>query len=360
MYKLDIAFKNSNSNIYIKQGIASSDKFILKNLKTYSNIFIISQQSVLDIISCSFVYKYPTIIIKEKEACKSLDTVEDAISQLIELGCDRNSLLIGIGGGTVTDLTGFIASIFMRGIDHVFIPTTLMAMVDASIGGKTAVNSSYARNAIGTFKQPKAIYIDAIFLKTLSKNNIIHGFAEIIKYGLIIDKNLYKFISLNFKDLIYLKNLDQIESIIYKCCKHKITFVEKDEFDKGSRMMLNFGHTIGHAIESLLNYDKISHGEAVYYGMIAATFISKKNGLISKEKFDEIYNFLNTIIKFPIDNIDSKKLYDYIQYDKKKINNHHHFIVLHDIGTAGIIRNISSKNIKDAINFILKHEYTSN
>ena len=360
MHQLNIILKNNEYPLFIKQGLMDSVDRMLQKNKNYSNIFILSQQSVINNIKCSFISKYPIIIVEENEASKSVYTVERAVNQLLKLGCNRDSLLIGLGGGTITDVTGFIASVFMRGIDHVFIPTTLLGMIDSSIGGKTGINSNYGRNVIGTFKQPEAIYIDPLFLKTLSKNNIISGFAEIIKYGLIADKNLYKIISSNFRSLIDLQDLNQIESIIYKCCEHKIDYVVQDEFDQGKRMVLNFGHTIGHALESFFNYQKISHGEAVYYGMIAAIFISKKHGFLKEDIFNQVYDFLFDIPKISLKDVNSDKVFDYLQYDKKKINNKNHFILLNDIGKASIVDNVISQDMKDAINFIVNYEYSCN
>ena len=360
MHTLEIPLKNNPYSIVIKQGLIETLDTVIQENKTYSKIFIITQQSIIDNTQCQILSKYPAIIVGEKELSKSVSTVESVINQLIDRGCNRDSLLIGLGGGTVTDLTGFVASIFMRGIDHIFIPTTLLGMVDASIGGKTGVNSNNARNVIGTFKQPKAVYIDPLFLKTLSSKDIIDGFAEIIKYGLIADSNLYTMISSNFSDLTDLKDLDQIESIIYKCCKHKINFVLDDEFDNDKRMILNFGHTIGHAIESYFNYEKVSHGEAVYHGMIAASFISMKQGLLKENQFNQIYNFIFNITEMDFQDIDCNQLYKYIKYDKKRIKNKNYFIVLNDIGKALIVDNVTEKDIKDAINFIIKYEYSCN
>jgi len=211
MYQLEVNLNNNSYPILIDQGI---DKMLnnLLDRSNYSNIFIITQQSILDNIKNNFLSNYPTIIVDENEASKSVTTAEFLVQELLKEGCDRESLLIGFGGGTITDLTGFVASIFMRGIDHVFIPTTLLGMVDASIGGKTGVNSNQARNVIGTFKHPKGIYIDPLFLNTLPKKDIIDGFAEVIKYGLIVDMELYNMVEYNFKELIQLKDLNQIKT----------------------------------------------------------------------------------------------------------------------------------------------------
>jgi len=360
MHQLEVPLKNNKYTILIKQELSNRFDSMLENIEHYSKIFIVTQQSIIDSVSCNALSKYPTIVIPEGEDSKSISAVESVVSQLMDLGCNRDSLLVGFGGGTVTDFTGFVASIFMRGIDHVFIPTTLLGMVDSSIGGKTGVNNNGARNVIGTFKQPKAIYIDPLFLKTLSKKDIISGFAEIIKYGLIADKKFYNTVKSNFIKLIRLENIDQIESIIYQCCKHKINFFIDDEFDYNKRMILNFGHTIGHAIESYYNYKNISHGEAVYYGMIASAFISHKHGLLIESDFNHIHDFIFNISKVGLNNLDSEKVYKYIKYDKKRMGNKNYFILLNDIGKADIVENVTSDDIKEAITFIANYEYSCN
>ena len=360
MLQLEVPLKDNTYTIFIQKGLNKMLNEMIKDNGDYSNIFIITQQSIIDSVENNFLSNYSTIIVEEKEASKSLSMVESVVQQLIKKRCDRDSLLIGFGGGTVTDLTGFVASVFMRGIDHIFVPTTLLGMVDSSIGGKTGVNSHNARNIIGTFKQPKAIYIDPILLNTLSSKNMINGFAEIIKYGLITDRKFYNMVESNFTQLVNLKDLNQIESIIYQCCQHKINFIVVDEFDQNKRMMLNFGHTIGHAIESYFKYKKISHGEAVYYGMMGAAFISKKHELLTEDNFNKIHNFILSIPKFELQNIDCNQVFESIKYDKKRMKNKNYFIVLNDIGKASIVDNVTPEDIKEAINFIANYEYSCN
>ena len=355
MYKLDVALKDNPYTVLINRGIVNDINNIIGNIEKYNKVFIITQQSILNFLKSQFLLslEYQTIIVAEKESSKTISSSEIIINQLIKLGCTRDSLLIGLGGGSVMDLTGFIASIFMRGIDHLFIPTTLLGMVDACIGGKTGVNTPSARNVIGTFKQPKAVCIDPLLLQTLSHKNIINGFAEVIKYSLICDIKLYKILLSDFDELIKLKDIGKIESIIHQCCMHKINFIIKDEYDRGQRMILNFGHTIGHAIESYYKYQEISHGEAIYYGMIAASYLSMKNGYLSKSDFNEINNFITQIPKPDLRNVNVDELLEYIKYDKKRIRNKNYFILLNNIGNAIITDDVKTKNIKESINFIL-------
>ena len=227
-------------------------------------------------------------------------------------------------------------------------------MVDASIGGKTAINTKQGKNLIGTFKHPYAIYIDSFFLLTLDLRQLINGFAEIIKYGLICDKDFFNYVKNNFEKLINLEDIETIDKVIEQCCRHKKTFILDDEYDYNERMKLNFGHTIGHAIETYFNYKNILHGEAVYYGMLASNYISYHLKYISKVEFMEITKFIKSIPKFQLENIDFEKLYYYIQFDKKQIGNKKNFILLNEIGDAIIEKNVSPSIIKESLQFILK------
>ena len=355
MHKINVSLNNNTYDILIAQGIEKSIENIISNLGSYNKVFIITQQSIINIYKFSklLLCGYDILIVNEGESAKKIKETEKTINQLINNGCTRDSLIIGFGGGSVTDLTGFIASVFMRGIDHIFIPTNLLGMVDASIGGKTGLNTDIGRNVIGTIKQPKAVFIDPLYLKTLSTNDIINGCAEIIKYGLICDYRLYKKIASEFYDIIQLKSIDVIESIIIKCCKHKKNFIIQDEFDTHERMKLNFGHTVGHAIESYYKYKDISHGEAVYYGMIAASYLSNKKGYLSSADFNDINDFITKIPKYNLENININQLLEYIKYDKKILRNKQQFILLNNIGDAFIADIITANDIKESIKFLL-------
>ena len=222
MKTIDVNLKNSSHTIFIGQNISNDLSGIIDTDK-YDDIFLLIQKSIADLYSNHTLLNsgVKKIIIGEFEDAKNLKNIDRIIDDLLEKKCSRNSLIIGCGGGVTTDITGFIASIFMRGIHHILIPTTLLGMVDASIGGKTGVNSNKGKNLIGTFKQPNAIIIDPVFLKTLNKGHIINGFAEIIKYGLVFDKKIYKWIKENFNNLIDLQDLSGLEKIIYNSCIYK-------------------------------------------------------------------------------------------------------------------------------------------
>ena len=354
MNQISVQTNQNSYNIYLSQNftILLQNNIISNN---YDKTFLLTQKSLYQLYKKNSIFNlnFHIVFIGENEDAKDFSTSNNIIDDLLENGCSRDSLIIGFGGGVVTDIAGFIASIFMRGIDHIFIPTTLLGMVDASIGGKTGINSKKGKNIIGTFKHPKAIYLSSDFLKTLSKKQMRSGFAEIIKYGLICDKLLYEKVVNNFTNLVLLKNLPLIEEIIISCCMHKKTIVEQDTYDRGQRLVLNFGHTVGHAIESYYNYKKIEHGEAVYYGMVAAAYISWRLKYIDENSFLEINNFIKNIPKIEIKNIQIDTLMKLVKSDKKFSGNKKHFIVLKNIGTASIEKKISNALIRESLTFII-------
>ena len=347
MYKI-------SSNNRIKEIKKKDLIFDIINLKKFKNIFVICDSIIQKKHSKHNIFKsnFHIINIDSPEISKNFKTVSDIIKQLSKNNATRDTLLIGLGGGAITDIVGFVASIYMRGIEHIFIPTTLLSMVDASIGGKTGINFQNIKNLVGTFKNPNAIYIDIDFLSTLKKDIIIDGFSEIIKYGLIFDKFFFNDIIKNFNYLINLKDKKKIEKIIMQSHKFKMQAVLEDQFDQNQRMVLNFGHTIGHALEA--NNKNMSHGQAIYAGMIIESFISYRLNLLSLENFLMIKNFLSPILTFSLNSIDSNKVLKFITFDKKQLNNAMHFVLLEDIGKTKIKKDIDDLAIIDAINEIDK------
>ena len=347
MYKI-------SSNNRIKEIKKKDLIFDIINLKKFKNIFVICDSIIQKKHSKHDIFKsnFHIINIDSPEISKNFKTVSDIIKQLSKNNATRDTLLIGLGGGAITDIVGFVASIYMRGIEHIFIPTTLLSMVDASIGGKTGINFQNIKNLVGTFKNPNAIYIDIDFLNSLKKDIIIDGFSEIIKYGLIFDKFFFNDIIKNFNYLINLKDKKKIEKIIMQSHQFKMQAVLEDQFDQNQRMVLNFGHTIGHALEA--NNKNMSHGQAIYAGMIIESFISYRLNLLSLENFLIIKNFLSPILTFSLNSIDSNKVLKFITFDKKQLNNAMHFVLLEDIGKTKIKKDIDDLAIIDAINEIDK------
>lgn len=232
-------------------------------------------------------FKIDSYYIPAGEKSKSLTEAEEIFTRLIDFGLDRKSLLIALGGGVVGDLAGFAAATFLRGIAFIQIPTSLLAQVDSSVGGKTGVNHRLGKNLIGAFYQPKAVFINLEMLKTLPKREISTGLAEIIKYGAIYDENLFAYLEENAEKILEL-DVPSLEKIISRSCEIKAEVVAQDEKESGLRRILNFGHTIGHAIEKETHYLRYNHGEAVAVGMIGACMIGAELGLCEKNLIDRL------------------------------------------------------------------------
>tara|TARA_X000001036_G_scaffold430488_1_gene463229 strand:- start:376 stop:1488 length:1113 start_codon:yes stop_codon:yes gene_type:complete len=271
------------------------------------------------------------------EKSKSLNTVNFYLNKLFEKNFNRSDLIIGMGGGITGDVASFAASIFKRGINFINIPTTLLAQVDSAIGGKTGVNSNYGKNLIGSFYQPKLVLTDTTFLNSLSKKEMICGYAEILKHSIIKDKNFFYWLKRKSK-YIFSKKSKELIYAIKKSCQIKIYFVNRDVNEKGLRMILNFGHTFAHAIEVKNNYSKkITHGEAVLSGMILAARLSLVKKICNKkiiEEIKDIYSCNNLIYTYKNYNNQNSvnKLIPYLKNDKKNNDDNINFILLKDIG----------------------------
>jgi 3-dehydroquinate synthase len=289
------------------------------------------------------------------EKIKSINYYSKICSKLLKLKIDRSSSIIAIGGGTIGDLTGFIASTILRGVKYILIPTTLLSQVDSSIGGKNGLNTTYGKNLIGTFFQPDKVVIDPSVLFTLPKREIRSGYAEILKHALIKDAKLYHWLDKYYTQVINLKK-EFIANAIIESIKIKAFFVNKDEKEKlinnKSRAMLNFGHTIGHTLEAIYKYNnKLLHGEAIAIGMALETKISLKKNLITKKEYDNLISHLKKV-KLPYfdKKITSNSFYDLMLADKKSSNNKINLISLKKIGRAYFERGLKKKEIKKLLN----------
>ncbi len=347
-------------NITITNNINLEFNLILdqnKNRKT----FIITDDNVFNSWAkeLSYVFdKFPVFIIKNGDANKNIRNLENIWDFLIENKADRNSLIINIGGGVITDIGGFAASTFKRGVNFINIPTSLLAQVDASIGGKTGINYKDLKNEIGVINQAEKVVVYPSFLKTLPKNHILSGFAEMIKHGFIYDKKhldeLFIYLEQGQSD----KNYEKLTKLIVDSIKIKNTFIKNDIKDQGLRKILNFGHTFGHAIESYYNKTEllnITHGEAVIQGVIFELFIShKKKGLKLKEFLFYVQKIIELYGKLTIDDKAIKEINELINHDKKNINEKILIILLENIGKATINNEITKNDIADAFNFYLQ------
>jgi 3-dehydroquinate synthase len=276
--------------------------------------------------------EWKTIVIKAGEPFKNQKTVDEIINRLIKLNADRQSFIIGVGGGVVTDISGFAASIYMRGIKFGFAPTSILGMVDASIGGKNGIDVGVYKNLAGVIRHPEFLLYDYSFLETLSGSEWVNGFAEIIKHACIKDVNMFRILEeKTLKD--FQRSKDEIGKLIERNVDIKYNVVAGDEFETGERKLLNFGHTIGHAIE---NTAKLPHGSAISIGMVAACIISEKINDFSKEGTEKVKQLLSKY-KLPIAfDFDKEKTWEILLHDKKKAGTDMNFVVLDKIGKASI------------------------
>jgi len=327
---------------------------IAAKIKTYHSVIVLcdshTKKFCYPICKDKFLKntRHHCIVIKTGEQNKNIITIISVIEKLLKFKSERNALLINLGGGVVTDIGGFVASIYKRGIAYINIPTTLMAMVDASIGDKTGVNHLALKNVIGSFYKAELIVIHEEFLKTLPTRHIHNGYIEMLKYGLILDKKYWnKLIKTSIHEI------RSWESLIQKAITIKLSIVAEDKHETDIRQLLNFGHTLGHALESysMVNDKKpLLHGEAICYGMMYAVYCSKQIAGMSQKEYIAVMSYLNCC-KIPYHLPDFKKLTKYLLHDKKNQNNCLQMILLRAIGKSIYKQPL---HIKDAQQYYLE------
>jgi 3-dehydroquinate synthase len=291
-----------------------------------------------------------TIILPDGEEYKDIIQVQHIYDELLKQKLDRSSGLIALGGGVIGDITGFAASTYMRGISYIQVPTTLLAQVDSSVGGKTGVNHRLGKNMIGTFWQPGLVWIDIGTLKSLPKRQLLAGLAEVIKYGVIYDRELFVFLELNRGKILNLDN-GAIMHIIKRSCEIKADIVSKDEREGGLRAVLNYGHTIGHAIETVTGYTRYLHGEGVAIGMYLEARLSQLLGLVDQDQVLRIKTLLESygLPSALPDDIDKNNVLLSMQLDKKTVAGKLKFILPETIGKARIEKKIPEKVVMETL-----------
>lgn len=319
---------------------------------------VLTQQAIFDLYSPVIDslnesgFKVASIIVPGDESAKNIRHAEDVWTKMVELGCDRSSILLAMGGGVVGDLGGFVASTYMRGIPFIQLPTTLLAMVDSAIGGKTAVNLPAGKNLVGAIYQPKAVLVDPGFLKTLPKRNVISSLAEAVKYGFIRDTSIYDSFVNNFDALVGMEDQALLSEIIAKSCHIKAQIVSNDQFESGERKLLNFGHTIGHAFETIQDYGGLYHGEAVLYGMKCASYISHKKGLLDAQQYKSAMNVLNQFELPTLGDVPPERVLEIVAHDKKNINGTLSFILVDGIGNGVINTEVTAEDIVESLSVV--------
>ncbi|MDI6801216.1 MAG: 3-dehydroquinate synthase [Thermodesulfovibrionales bacterium] len=355
--KVRVELQERSYEIIIGSGILANIGEKLLRFSFSPKIAVISNPTVFNLYGDAVIASLKNagfdclhILIPDGEEYKNYNQAYQILTELLKNRLDRNSCLIALGGGVIGDITGFVASIYMRGIHFVQVPTTLLAHVDSSVGGKTGVNHELGKNMIGTFYQPRLVWIDIDTLKTLPKRELLCGIAEIIKYGVIWDKDLFDFMESEKDDILGL-NKNALSFIIKRSCEIKAEVVSKDERESGLRAILNYGHTIGHAIETETAYRKFLHGEAVAVGMHFEAKIAELAGFIDNKQVIRIKTVIDSYglpSELPMD-LDSNKLVSHMQLDKKVVAGEMKFILPEGIGKVKIQKGINSEYIKKVL-----------
>ncbi len=338
MRTLNVNLEDRSYPIYIGSDVSLDNKLYSKHIKTKKTALITNEQIadlyLSEITQTLSIFDLKTLILPEGETEKNLETVGKAVEFLSDNGIDRDSSIIAFGGGVIGDITGFVASSYMRGIKFLQVPTTLLAQVDSSVGGKTGVNISTGKNLIGAFYQPSAVIADIRYLNTLEPNRFSEGLAEVIKYGLIRDEDFFAWLGSNTDRILALEP-EVMAHLIERCCQIKAEIVSEDEREGSVRAILNYGHTFGHAIESLTDYSVYTHGEAVSIGMVMAASMAERMGMLSQADKKDITNLLESVnlpTKKP--DLNNNDFLESMKRDKKVQDGEIRLILLERIGKA--------------------------
>ena len=340
--ELKVDLKDRSYPIIIEKGLINRVSEEIRKVYKGKKIFIITDDNVNKYYGGKISeelkkndFEVKLLALKPGEETKNFNTLPIVYNELLDFNLTRSDLIIALGGGVIGDLAGFVASTYLRGVDFVQIPTSLLAQVDSSVGGKVAVDLDRGKNLVGSFYHPKCVLIDPEVLNTLDNRFFIDGMAEVIKYGCIKDKQFFDYLEKMENNQQLINNM---EVVIHKCCDIKRQVVENDEKDKGERMLLNFGHTLGHAIEQYYNYTKYSHGEGVAIGMYEISKISEEKGLTKKGTSQRIKDILVKYnLPYELD-VNIEETLEAINLDKKKLGNDLNVIILKEIGNSEIYK----------------------
>jgi len=350
---LNVELGDRSYPIYIGSSLLEDKKIITRHIKT-KTICIVSNTTVSKLYLENLKnllddYQVLEAIIDDGEEFKNYDSLNHIYTKLLENQCNRDTTILALGGGVVGDIAGYAAASFLRGIPFIQIPTTLLAQVDSSVGGKTGINHFLGKNMIGAFYQPQSVVIDLNVLNTLDNRQISAGLAEVIKYGLIWDKDFFKYLEKNIENLKQL-DFEHLEQVIYRSCEIKAKVVSEDEKESGIRAILNLGHTFGHAIEKCLGYGDWLHGEAVGCGMVMAAKVSLAQGWLNESEFDRVKDLIsraNLPIKKP--DIVYEDFIGAMKLDKKNKDKEIYLVLQKGIGQAIVTNKYSSSALDDVI-----------
>lgn len=319
-------------------------------------VFVLTSPEIWALWGNAFLQSFSepptTLFLSAGEKFKTVKSVENILRQIIRAGGDRGSLLIAFGGGIVGDVGGFIAAIFMRGIRYVQVPTTFLAQVDSSVGGKTGVNLPEGKNLVGSFHHPAAVFADIDVLGTLPDRELRAGLMESIKAGVIRDRSLVRFME-EHADNILTQDSKALEKVIAASIRMKASVVNKDERENGLRMILNLGHTVGHAIEQATRYKVLLHGEAVGWGMIASLFVAHRRRSITGAQAARVENLIHVYGPLPPLDLRASRIIAATGGDKKNVGGVRRFVVPLGIGDAGVIEDLTPPELNAAVTYML-------
>jgi len=360
MKEVHISLGERSYDIHISSQLLSNRK-LLASYASGKQIVAITNETIaplyLDQVSSAFSeHELHTIVLKDGESTKNLDTYKEIIDFMIGVPCDRRCTIIALGGGVIGDLSGFVAATYQRGISFIQIPTTLLAQVDSSVGGKTGVNHPSGKNMIGAFNQPKTVIADIGTLSTLDDRQFSAGMAEVIKYGAISDLHLFEWLETNI-DAVMKKDSGALAHIIKRSCENKRDIVEQDEQEHGVRALLNLGHTFGHAIETATHYERFLHGEAVSIGMAMAADLSQRLGWIELEECRRLSALLRKagLPVEPVSGLDPVVLRELMQGDKKVLDGTLRLILMKGIGESVIAEHVDGALINETLQAFTSH-----
>jgi 3-dehydroquinate synthase len=362
MQMFNIQFREKSSSVFFEKNLFEHPDFYKKILSIAPSFVLLTHTSLLKKIAAPLVRKlkekkipYLLLSFPPGEKYKSRKTKEYLENQMFRAKIEKETAIISLGGGVVSDMAGFIAATYLRSLPLIHIPTTLVGMIDAAFGGKTGVNTAYGKNTIGSFYQPDAVFIDSSFLKHLPKEEFKNGMVEMIKYALIFDPKFFSILEEKKEDICSQKPL--LDKMIFACVQIKKKMVEEDPYDQGIRRLLGFGHTVGHAIEAAYHY-RISHGEALFLGILAESYLSMRKKLLSKRDFERICALFSQLdLSSDLVSFAQQKVLSFLLQDKKRKGGKLLSVLLKGIGEplvnhSGFLHPIDPKEIEEMLGFL--------
>lgn len=361
MEKIKVELGENSYDIFIGENLFEEVAKFIDASNFSKKVLIVTDENIFNLygetlrkIFCRHESNFEIEIIPPGETSKNLENAEKLYTCAIESQLDRKSVIVAIGGGVVGDLAGFVAATYLRGVNFIQVPTTLLAQVDSSVGGKTAVNHKLGKNLIGAFYQPKAVFIDVTTLKSLPAREVKAGLGEIVKYGVISDADFFCYLEKNIEGILG-GNVEVLKRIIKRSCEIKAEVVSHDEKESGLRRILNFGHTIAHAVEEETAYQKYCHGEAVAIGMIGAALISQKLGYVEAAKVTRLKNLIENFGMYThCENCGVEGIYKALFRDKKTIGGKINWVLMKDFGDVEITDKVPEKIVKETLKEIIK------